>query len=154
MHRFSKAKIIALLIFISIFQSCISYKEVKIEEIKSVRMKDDNFSSGKIVAILRINNPNNYAIKIKEYNLNASIDEMDMGKILVDEKIIIPSKSNDDYTLTFAPDVAKLLGILPGLLIKGSAEAGIKGNVKVKALIFSKRFNVDLKKKVSTSDFR
>ncbi len=136
-----------------IFTSCISYKPVTIDEIKSIGFKDNNMTSGKVQAVLKVNNPNNYSIKVKKYDLTAYINEQNMGKVLVDENIVIPKKTNQDYTLTFSPDLSKILGIIPVFLSKGSADAAIKGKVKVKALIFSKSFDVNLQKKVNASDF-
>ena len=145
--------LVILFIALSI-NGCISYKAVQIKEIKSVQPFNNNLTSGKMVVNLRVENPNNYAIKVKKYNLHAFVNNTDLGEVKVDEKIVLPRKSDKDYSLTFATDMNKILGILPSLLLQGGGEAALKGSVRVKAFIVSKKFSVDLKKKVRASDFR
>lgn len=133
---------------------CISYKEVKLTQIRSVQLANNDLSSGKIVVVVSIQNPNNYAIKIKKYDLHAYANESDLGKVDVEEDIVIPKNSEQDHTITFKPDMAKILSILPSLYFAGSAEAAIRGTVKVKAMMLSKKFKVDLKKKISAADLQ
>jgi LEA14-like dessication related protein len=145
---------IFLLGITGLLNSCFTYKPVLIKEIKSVKAYNNDISTGKISVNLTVSNPNNYAIKFKKYNLHAFLNNTDLGEIKIDDKIVLSKKSEKDYTITFAPDVSKIIGSLPSLYLKGSGEASLKGSVRVKALLLSKRFNVDLKKRVSSSDLR
>ena len=156
MTNFKKLPIcisVALLFTLSI-NGCISYKAVQIKEIKSVQPLNNNLSSGKMVVNLRVANPNNYSIKVKKYNLHAFVNNTDLGEIKVDEKIVLPKNSEQDYKLTFATDMNKIIGLIPSLFLQGGGEAALKGSVRIKALFLSKKFSVDLKKKVRASDFK
>lgn len=150
----NKIQLSIILLFCLTLNACISYKTVQIKEIKSVQPLNNDISSGKLIVNLRVANPNNYAIKVKKYNLHAFVDDTDLGQIEVGEKIVLPKNSDQEYKLTFAPDAAKIIGILPSLFLKGRAELALRGSVRIKASILSKKFEVDLKKKVSASDFR
>jgi LEA14-like dessication related protein len=143
-----------LILSFSPLTSCITYKPVLIKEIKSVKAYNNDISSGKITVNLSVSNPNNYAIKFKKYDLHAFLNNTDLGEVRIDEKLVLPKRSEKDYTITFAPDVSKIIGVLPSLYLKGSTEASLKGSVRVKALFLSKKFTVDLKKRVSSSDLR
>ena len=146
--------IVACLIFSLTFTCCITYKPVRITEIKSVEPADNNISTGRVVVNLRVVNPNNYAIKVKKYNLHAYLNDADLGEVKVAEKVVLKRNSDENYNLTFAPDAAKILDALPSILFKGRGEVALRGSVKIKAFILSKKFSVDLKKKVSAADFR
>lgn len=147
-------KFILFLLLPFLLNSCISYEEVKLKEIKSVSLQNNDITSGKIVLVVNVVNPNNYDIHVKDYDLNAFVNNNDMGKVLVEETIVLPKNSDKDYTLTVKPDLSKVLGVLPSLYLAGSADAAIRGKVKVKAMMVSKTFDVNLQKKISTSDFR
>lgn len=144
---------LALLFSISI-NGCITYKPVSIKEIKSVELLNNDISSGKLSLSLRVANPNNYPIKIKKYDLHGYLNNQDLGPVLVDEKTVLKRNSEEDYRLTLSPDVEKILEVLPSLVFKGSGEIALKGSVKVKALFLSRKFNINLKKRVSARDFR
>ena len=145
---------IGLILLIFICSSCISYQDVELKEIKSFGFQNNDISSGKIEVLLRVINPNNYNIKIKNYDLHAFVNNEDMGKIDVDENLVLLKKSDQDYKLTLKPNLGKILAILPSLYIAGSADAAIRGNVTAKASIISKTFDVNLQKKLSVSDFQ
>jgi LEA14-like dessication related protein len=146
--------VISFFVMITTLNSCITYKPVYIKEIKSVKAKNNDISTGKIVVNLSVSNPNNYAIKFKKYNIHAFVNNTDLGEVRIEDKIVLSKESEKDYTIVVTPDVAKILGVLPSLYLKGNGEASLKGSVKVKALFLSKTFPVDLKKKISASDLR
>lgn len=141
------------ILFVSL-NGCITYKPIQIKEIRSVEPVNNDFSSGKFILSLRVANPNNYPIKIKKYNLHAFLNNNDLGQVEVGEKIVLRKNSDEDYSLTFSPDVQKIMDVLPTLIFKGSGDVALKGSVKVKALFLSKSFDVDLKKRISAKDFR
>jgi len=147
-------RILFFIFFFTAFTSCISYKQVQLKEIKSVALLNNDIASGKIIAVVTIVNPNNYSIRIKKYDLNAYVNNNDMGKVEVEENIEIPGNSEQDYSLTFKPDISKIMGLLPSLFLTGVADASIKGTVRVNAFFISKDFNVDLNKRVSAQDFQ
>lgn len=127
---------------------------MELKEIKSVQLLNDDISAGKLVVDFRVVNPNNYPIKVKKYDIHAYVNDTDLGIVEAVEEITLPKNSDQDYQLTFTPDKAKILGLLPALLLMGSAEVSLKGNVKVGTSFLSKSFPVDIKRRVSAADFR
>lgn len=103
---------------------------------------------------LRVSNPNTYKIKVKDYDLEGFVNGNSMGKVKVEgDKLVFPKKSEQDYVINLKPDVSKIISELPGLMLTKSAMIDIKGNVKVKALIFSRSFPINLQRKVTANDF-
>jgi LEA14-like dessication related protein len=154
LRRAHSLYVVSFFVMAATLNSCITYKPVYIKEIKSVKAKNNDISTGKIVVNLSVSNPNNYAIKFKKYNLHAFLNNTDLGEVKIEDKIVLSKRSEKDYSIVVAPDVAKILGVLPSLYLKGNGEASLKGSVRVKALFLSRKFSVDLKKKISSSDFR
>ena len=152
-----KNKIYSVLLFGMLglgLNSCITYKDIRATEIKSITPTSLTFSEVKIKIELGIENPNNYSITLKKQNVRAFINGNDVGKIKIEEMIKLPRKSNQIYTLTLVPEAAKVISALPSIMIAGSAEAALKGSIRVKAGWLPKTIPIDLKKKISLDDFQ
>lgn len=143
-----------ILFFGFTLKSCVTYKPVQVKEIRSMEPVGNDISSGKLIVNLRVVNPNNYRIKVKKYDLNAFVNNNNLGQIETGKKIVLKRNSDKEYRLTFTPDMNKIINMLPSLVLKGSGVVALKGNVKVKSLFLSRTFPVDLKKKISARDFR
>jgi LEA14-like dessication related protein len=134
--------------------ACMTYKDIRATDIKSIKPLSVTFTSVKIQIELGIENPNNYAISLKKQNVRAYINGNDVGEIRIEEQLRLPKKSNQIYTLTLVPDAAKVVSALPSIMIMGNVEAQLKGSIKIKAGYLPKTIAVDLKKKVSLDDFQ
>ncbi|HYG37576.1 MAG TPA: LEA type 2 family protein [Cytophagales bacterium] len=143
-----------ILFFGFTLNGCITYKPVQIKEIQSIEPANNDILSGKLIVNLRVANPNNYPIKVKKYDLNAFVNNTNLGRIEAGKKIVLKGNSDRSYQLTFVPDMHQVINILPSLVLKGSGVVALKGNVRIKSLFLSRTFSVDLKKKVSARDFR
>lgn len=141
-------------LFLIGLNSCITYKDIRATEIKSITPTSLTFSEVKIKIELGIENPNSYNIALKKQNVRAYINGNDVGEIRIEEMLKLPRKSNQIYTLTLVPDAAKVVSALPSIMIAGSAEAALKGSIRVKAGWLPKTIAIDLKKKISLDDFQ
>ncbi len=146
--------VLYLLILFCSCTSCISYKPIRATEVKSIKALSLTFAEVKIRVELGIENPNNYAITLKQQNMRAYINGNDVGEIFIEERIKLPRKSNQIYSLTLVPNASKIVSALPSVMMIGSAEAALKGNLKIKAGWLSKKIDVDLKKKVTLDDLQ
>lgn len=135
--------------------ACMTYKDIRATEIKSIKPISLTFTEVKIRVELGIENPNNYAITLKKQDVRAFINGNDVGEVRIEEELRLPRKSNQVYMLTLVPNAQKVVAALPSVMMKGSAEAALKGNIKVKAgWWITKRIEVDLKKKISMDDLQ
>lgn len=134
--------------------SCITYKPIRATEVKSIKALSLTFAEVKIRVELGIENPNNYAITLKKQEMRAFINGNDIGEIFIEEKIKLPRKSSQIYSLTLVPNASKIVSALPSVMMMGSAEAALKGNIKVKAGWLGKKIKVDLKKKITLDDLQ
>ncbi len=148
-----KYNLLIVMIFF-LMQSCISYKPVDLKAIESVNFNGVSGGTASVNVVVRINNPNNYKIKIKKYDLHTFLNEKDMGAVNISDKIVFPKKSEQSYSLNISADISQLIGSLPGLLFTNTVLVGLKGELTVGAKIFSKKYPIDLKQTVSTKDIK
>lgn len=142
-----------LLIGVSLFTSCITVKPVEVTKVESVKLVDKTLSNAKVEVTLKINNPNKFKIKVKEYDLEGLINGKSIGKLNIDKKLVIAKKSEKDYTITVGADLSKATGVLAGLMIAKAGVINLKGDLKVKVFIIKKKIPIDVKEKFSAKDF-
>jgi len=98
---------------------------------------------------MQINNPNNYKISIVNSDLDLYLNETNLGKAEIDNKVVLPPNSNEiqhAFISTSLKNVASnSLPILLTLMNKKSFPIHVKGNIKAKAKGLSKSFPVDFK---------
>ncbi|TAH24317.1 MAG: hypothetical protein EAZ07_09855 [Cytophagales bacterium] len=149
-----KTPISLIIIFLNFITSCISYKEVRVNELKSIKPLSLTFTNVQILVELEIENPNGYNIVLKSQDIQTMINGKDIGLIQIKEPIKLPRKSVAIYQYTLIPDAQKIVGVMPSVFMKGTAEISMIGNIKVKAGVIPKKINIDWKKKIAMSDFQ
>jgi LEA14-like dessication related protein len=142
-----------LIIFLLVTTSCYTYKDLKITKFNEVKPIELSASKIRIQLNLEIENPNNYSIAIKEQEVNAFINQHDVGKVYIEETIKLPSHSKQNYVFTLVPDASKIMPILPSLFFSKSIQGALKGNVKIKAGLINKKIDIDLTHQFNPQDF-
>ena len=129
--------------------SCLKYKEIKIQELQSVRILSMDENTADVEFTLKINNPNKWKITVNELQLDACVNKKYIGKVNYDKEIVLPKKSEQTYVLVLKTDMAQVKKLIPSLMFSNQAIVNLKGNVKVKARGFSKRIELDHDEKIS-----
>ena len=142
-----------LTLFLSL-TSCLSYKEVQVQEVQSVRVLNINEQTADVEVTLKINNPNRMRIVVKDYDLQAYINKKPVGKVNFDKKFLIPKKSQNSYTMVVRADMTQVKKLIPSLMFSNKALLNISGDVKVKAKGISKKFHIDHEEKISRNDLK
>src|SRR5436190_1108458 len=101
--------------------SCFSYKEVQVKQVESVKILSMNDSTADVEVALRIINPNSSKIKIKDCNLDASINKKNIGKLCFDKKITIPENSENTYIVLLKADMKAIKKIMPTMIFANNA---------------------------------
>ena len=132
------------LLLITLFSSCLGYKPVELVGIRS--MKITHVDTKGIAATIGVDmhNPNGYKIKVRDPDVDLSINGIGVGKAILDSTVTLNRRSSEAYRIplrvNFQMDQA---GILPGLatgLLTGSIKLGVKGSVVGRAGLLRKRF--------------
>lgn len=133
--------------------SCFQYKEVEMEGVEDVRIKNLSAKGVEIEVDMKIKNPNNYKISIVDSDLDIYLKKKKMGNAIIQNKIVLPKKSSKVHTIMIkgdlkGMDLASLLGLV-GIFGGGSLDVQMKGFIKAKAKGIAKKFPVDVTEKVS-----
>jgi len=127
--------------------SCMTYEDVEITRVVSTDIKKFSAKGIEVAVALQIKNPNNYKISITEADLNVFLNNNEIGKAVIKENIVIPKNSNDvhNFTITLknADLKASAMGTMLGAALGGSMRLTVKGYIKAKAKMISKKVPVE-----------
>jgi len=147
-------KIIPFLLVISlVISSCLSYEEVTLTKVVDTKVKSFTAEKVEMEISLQINNPNNYKITITNTDLDIMLNGTALGKAIVDQRIVIPKKSNNVHTFTVKlknKDLAsKAMPAMLGAALGGSMRMTVKGTIKAKAKMISKKVPIEFTENLS-----
>jgi LEA14-like dessication related protein len=142
------------LLFVLLFVCCKPFQEVKVTQIESVSLAERTNTMVKVDVGMKINNPNNFRIKIKKSDLEGFLNGKSVGKVNITNRIVLDAKSEKSYTMSFTADVTQLMMSLPVLMITKTAVLNVKGYITAKVFIFRKRVPVDMKEHFSPDDIQ
>lgn len=148
-------KLLVLIALAGTLQSCITYEDVEVKGVENYNVENllNKNEDLKLLLDLKIENPNNYKITIKDADLHLYIGNKDLGRVTLGRPVKIPKKSTTVQTLEIKPDSRKMLmaamGGAAGALLKGEIDVRLKGKVKGKALGIGKWFDIDHKETIN-----
>ncbi len=148
------------LIYITVFgfiglilSGCGIYKPVTVGKIKAIRLVSLNFEEITFKLIIPVENPNGYKFRIVGSEVEIALNDKQLTNITVEDDVEVPKKFNGEIEV---PVKVKLKGMFDAgtiaiveLFNKRGTELTIKGYVKVKAGIISKKIKIDEKSNVS-----
>lgn len=134
--------------------SCARVQRVEVSQVESVQLLGMTDSTADIAVSLRIQNPNKMKIQVKSSDLVASINNHPVGNVNITEKIIIPKKSHDLYTVLLKADMREVKKLLPSLMFSSKALIGLNGVLQVKAKGINKKVNISVAEKVAKKDLK
>ena len=88
--------VVASLLFL--LSSCLEFDDVKFKGIESVKFPKIDQKEIVIDLSLKLDNPNNYKIKIKPSILDVYIGGKLMGQIHMDDKLVIKKSQENSYS--------------------------------------------------------
>ncbi len=144
--------IAGLLVLLIILSSCNAYKSVNIGDVSNVNFKGMVDNKISLELSVPVTNPNGYKIKIKDMDLDVTINGKYLGKMKNTNEIVIPSKSDEIQVFPVDIHVSNLLTSMSSLYKirkSKSFEMQIEGKIKVKAFLNSKTIEVSEKQSVS-----
>lgn len=144
-----------LFLSISILLTGCEIKPVEIGNIEGAKLIE---LTGKHVSLeisIPVKNPNNFAFKIKDINMDIKLNDTKVGKVKKVDKIVVPANSNDVHNFLIEVEFSELLtGALSlfSSLMKGKVKIGLKGHFKVGAfMILTKKIEIDEERVVNLS---
>jgi LEA14-like dessication related protein len=106
----SKGKIILFLVVTVFFSSCGNFSKITIGNISGIKVigLEDN---ALVVAVrIPVENPTLHKITITDFDSKVFINNQYLGKILMNDKIVFPSKSDEVYDIDLNIRLANFFG--------------------------------------------
>jgi LEA14-like dessication related protein len=144
--------VIASLLFL--LSSCLEFDDVKFKGIESVKFPKIDQKEILIDLNLKLDNPNNYKIKIKPSVLDVYIGGKLMGKVKIDEKFVIKRKQENSYSTQLICTLED--GVLFSLMkFATMTEISVRFKGRVKGTVYgiSKKIDIDETKKMNGNIF-
>ena len=145
---------IGLITLFSIFflTSCFDYEDVEFKGVQNFGL--ENRSEGNITVRidLKVNNPNNYNIKIKRSSLDIFVNGARVGKTKMKNNIVLKKNHQDVYPLYLTLSEKELKGSALssiGSFLKGSMKLRLKGDIKTKVYGVGKKFPIDIEEPIN-----
>lgn len=151
MKRFYTKTLLALLFFPFLI-SCGSFESIKIGDPESVQMQGFEGNFLKFNVRVPIENPTTHRIRIEEIDLKVFLNGRYIGKLIVDENIIIKPKRQHVYDL---PVKVRLSNILNTAFIMMTVKKGqsipvkFEGKVVARSMLIRKTIEVNVERKVA-----
>jgi LEA14-like dessication related protein len=138
--------ILIILCTILAFSSCRNFEDLKLGDIQEVQVLgfEDNYL--KLNVLIPIENPTIHKLSIKNIDGRVFINQQYIGKIVVDENIIIKPVSKKVYTTQVKIRIANIMNMafIMMNLSKGKlVEFSIEGNIEVKTMLITRNFEIN-----------
>lgn len=141
-----------LLFLCSIFAcGCIDVKPVKVGDIEGIKINEMTKTSVTLELMIPIENPNNFKFKITDVDLDISLNGTKLGKVREIKKITVPANSSEVHSFCVEVEFSKILAgslDLLSTLMKKKADLDLKGTIKAKAFMISKKIDINVSKPV------
>ena len=127
-----------------LFSSCLEFDDVKFKGIESVKFPKIDQKEILIDLSLKLDNPNNYKIKIKPSVLDVYIGGILMGQVQIDEKFVIKKKQEGSYSTQLKCKLED--GVLFSLMkfaTMSEISVRFKGRVKGSVYGINKKVDID-----------
>ena len=101
---------------------------------------------------MKVNNPNNYNIKIKKSALDVFVNGSKVGRTKMKNNIVLKKNHQDVYPLYLSLSEKELKSSALssiGSFLKGSMKVRIKGDIKAKVYGVGKKFPIDIEEPVN-----
>lgn len=133
---------------------CTSYSDVEVKSIERIGGFKLTAKKLEIDLKVRVNNPNNYTIKVKDTDIRFYINDRELGTANFGHTVALQPSLETDYTVSlignFTQNINDILSELgpqllfgkPRLKIKGTLKASAKGISKTVAFEHSEDFSI------------
>lgn len=127
--------------------SCITYRDIEFIDVHSISFSKENGCSP-ICADLKVYNPNQYPILIKDIYVEAHLNDKKVGNVVNDKKIKLLKQDSIDIHLIFQSDAQQILTSLVnslGFLLGKSQNLSLSGSLKAQVFLFKKKIDITYK---------
>ena len=146
-----KLKLYLIAILSVLFLSSCEVKDITVGNIESISIVEMNKDYIDVDIMIPIKNPNNFGFKVTKADINLEMNGVSLGKISKFKKVKIPANSNDTHKFSVRVKMEDMkqggLAFL-GSLLSNKAGLNMKGYIKARSFLLTKKIDVDYNKNV------
>lgn len=150
-NTLKKLSLLPVCLFMLLLNSC-DVKPVEIVSIDGVKINKINEQGVEIDITVTLKNPNNMRFTVTGADLVGDLNGISLGDIKLENKVRIPRNSEKSHTFRVSSSVANILagGIssVISAFTKGAPTVKIKGDLKVRSWLMTRRFPIEFTKKI------
>ncbi len=132
------------LVVLALLPGCLSYEEVTFKGITNVELNRMDAEGVAARITVTLDNPNSFRIHVIDPNVDLFLNEVYIGKAVLDSNLVLDSKSTKDYPVpmhaTFDDHGTQAMGAMLAAALTGKATLKAKGSIVGKAFLLRKRF--------------
>lgn len=140
----SRSSLPLFLVLLLPLTGCLSYEEVTFKGITNVEVGKMDQSGVSARVTVTLDNPNTFRIHVSDPNVDLFLNEVYIGKAVLDSNIVLDKKSVKDYAVplhaTFDDHGAQAMGAMLTAALTGKATLKAKGSIVGRAFLLRKRF--------------
>ena len=147
-----KSRSLAALLLIAfvglLFSSCLNVKPVELKEVKNVSISSIEDNKLNLEIELLIDNPNNKGFSVRDAELQISMGDVLLGELNEIKAFRIPAHSSKSHEIPLVVDLNHLeknAKQLSKSLFKRGTSIHIKGYIKARSFLISKKIEIDEK---------
>jgi|GEM_PF-4932203 len=134
------------------FSGCTLFREVEMHGVEDIRVEEFSASGVRLHADIKLHNPNGYKVKMTRADLDLRANNKYIGKVKLDETLVLQRKFEGVQTVKFSVAQEKLslefLGQVFMIALTGRATLDIEGSVTGKGMGVAKKVPVKHKEEV------
>lgn len=140
----------ALVSLVFLLNSCFDFKEVQFKGIEGVKMPKMDDREILVDLTLKLENPNNFKVRIKPSAIDVFIEDKMMGTVFLDKKVVLKKKQENLYStqLRVKLEDGALFSLLK-YVTKKEVSVRFRGKVKGSVYGISKKIDIDQTKLIN-----
>jgi LEA14-like dessication related protein len=147
-----------LLLVIVLFQlSSCTFKEVEFKKVESFKLLKTDNKGATVELFILLKNPNKMAITVSDLDMQVMVNQTNLGRINLAEKVKINAKSEKAHRFVVEAKYSDIavggFSSLLSIIMSKKVNLSCNGSIKAKALGVSKTMPVDFKGDVPLSYF-
>lgn len=142
---------------IMLFFSGCEFKDIELQKVDDVKIESVKKGDIKGVITLQLNNPNGFAVTVKEADFKIMVDKSEVGTAVLSESFKIKANSVETYPVKLNGDISGALngGIvgIVGILLGKDPKLMLVGEIKAGNIFISKTIPVEIETEIPISSF-
>ncbi len=138
------------------FSSC-TFKEVEFKKVESFKLLSTDNKGAVVELFILLKNPNKMAITVSDLDMNVMVNQTNIGKIKLADKVKINARSEKAHRFVIKANYSDIavggFSSLLSIIMSKKVNLTCNGNITARALGISKKMPVDFKGDVPLSYF-